>query len=115
MSPIHVSHRVIVVNPLTGRPPPTPPFSNHDWNTNSFWTLFPNYSHNANELYNMIMEQASYPPTYLIEIHGTHMQKRPGKDNKERVTDFLLKMNLTTYLKKGGQVRCSLYLGQSND
>ena len=86
-------------------PPPTPPFSTHDMNGSNYWTLLSTYSSNTDALYNLIMEQAFYPPTYHVQIHGTHMEKRVGRDGKDRVTDFLLRLNLAPYLKRDGQVR----------
>ncbi|KAH9205692.1 hypothetical protein DL95DRAFT_470347 [Leptodontidium sp. 2 PMI_412] len=46
------------------QPPPDLLFSSHDLNHSEYRTLFPDYSTNANTLYNMIHEQAQFPPSY---------------------------------------------------
>ncbi|KAF4627952.1 hypothetical protein G7Y89_g10201 [Cudoniella acicularis] len=56
------------------QPPPALPFSNNQSSSADVLTCFPDYSTDANTLQQMIYEQASYPPTYYLELKGTHTE-----------------------------------------
>jgi hypothetical protein len=48
----------------------------------------------------MISEQARYPPPYFVQLYGTHNETRRNgnKETKDKVTDFLLRINLTNLI-----------------
>jgi hypothetical protein len=83
-------------------PPPALPFSTHDIDSTEIRTRFPDYSTNAETLLAMISEQAKYPPTYLVELHGTHIEtvRNGKKETKNKITDFLIRINITHLLTR---------------
>jgi hypothetical protein len=48
----------------------------------------------------MIREQAACPPTYFVQIFGTHTETRRNgnKETKDRITDFKIQINITNLL-----------------
>ncbi|EPE35693.1 hypothetical protein GLAREA_05030 [Glarea lozoyensis ATCC 20868] len=105
------------------QPPPDLPFSRHDHNPRNVDTYFPDYSTDAETLRQMIYEQASYPPTYYIEIGGTHTEttyrnsgNRNSREQRESdtttstITDFLIRINITHLLSSGPDVGGELHL-----
>jgi hypothetical protein len=71
----------------------------------------------------MIYEQASYPPTYYVEIKGTHTEtsyRNSGNGNSQQrrdddktvntITDFLIRINITHLLSSGPDVGGELRL-----
>jgi hypothetical protein len=48
----------------------------------------------------MIREQAKYPPSYFVELHGTHTEtvRNGKKETKNKITDFLIRINITNLL-----------------
>ncbi|TVY84240.1 hypothetical protein LSUE1_G002926 [Lachnellula suecica] len=84
-------------------PVPDLPFSSHDIGTREIRTRFPNYSTSASTLEAMIREQASYPPTYYVQLHGTHTETRRqgNKETKDKINDFLILINITHLLTPG--------------
>jgi hypothetical protein len=77
--------------------PETLPFSSHDSSCVEYRTLFPNYSTNAQDLYDMILTQARFPPVYSISLWGTHTEtvRQQNKEQKKKVIDFSIKINMT--------------------
>ncbi|KAG0650000.1 hypothetical protein D0Z07_3938 [Hyphodiscus hymeniophilus] len=84
-------------------PAPALPFSTHDSDSTEIRTRFPDYSTNAKTLYDMICEQASYPPLYFVELNGTHTEtvRNGKKETKNKVTDFVIRINITHLLTRG--------------
>jgi len=80
--------------------PPDLPFMTHDLSCREFRTRFPHYSNNASALYDMIRTQALYPPSYFVQLHGTHTETRRNgnKETKDKIQDFLVVVNLTHLL-----------------
>jgi hypothetical protein len=48
----------------------------------------------------MIKTQLRYPPSYFVQIHGSHTETRRNgnKESKDKITDFILRINITTLL-----------------
>ena len=76
----------------------------------------------------MIYEQASYPPTYYVEIKGTHTEttyRESGNSNNPRsnntetqtntITDFFIRINITHLLSTGPEVGGELHLLADNE
>jgi hypothetical protein len=86
------------------RPPPELAFHSHDMFCSEFRTRFPNYSTDSKQLYQMIKNQAAYPPSYFVQIHGTHTETRRNgnKETKDKIVDFLIRINITHLLGKLG-------------
>lgn len=82
------------------RTPPDLPFSSHDMFCSEFRTRFPNYSTESDKLYTMIKTQARYPPSYYVQIHGSHTETRRNgnKETKDKITDFIIRINITNLL-----------------
>jgi hypothetical protein len=55
----------------------------------------------------MLQEQASYPPSYFVQLVGTHTEtvRQNNKETKKKVRDFWIKINITSLLG-GRQVEC---------
>jgi hypothetical protein len=89
---------------LPRRPPPEPPFSSHDLSYTEYRTRFPNYSNDASTLSTFIKQQLDYPATYFVKIYGTHTETRRSgnKETKDKITDFLIRINLTYLLGSPG-------------
>jgi len=68
-------------------------------------TRFPNYSTSAINLEHMIREQASHPPSYYVQLHGSHTETRRqgNKETKDKIDDFLIEINITHLLSTGHQ------------
>jgi hypothetical protein len=51
----------------------------------------------------MIREQASYPPSYFVELNGTHTEtvRNGNKETKNKITDFHIRLNITHLLTRG--------------
>jgi hypothetical protein len=51
----------------------------------------------------MIREQASYPPTYYVQLHGSHTETRRqgNKETKDKIDDFKIIINITHLLTPG--------------
>ncbi|EPQ67192.1 hypothetical protein BGT96224_4393 [Blumeria graminis f. sp. tritici 96224] len=80
--------------------PPKLAWSSHNLSHSEIRTLAPHYSNNADALYGMIIEQASYPPSYYVQIHGKHneTQQSGAKQTKEEITDFFFRINISHLL-----------------
>ncbi|KAH7403651.1 hypothetical protein BKA64DRAFT_457906 [Cadophora sp. MPI-SDFR-AT-0126] len=80
--------------------PPDLPFMTHDLTCREFRTRFPLYSTDSATLYDVIRTQALYPPTYFVQLHGTHTETRRNgnKETKDKIQDFLVLVNLTNLL-----------------
>jgi hypothetical protein len=52
----------------------------------------------------MIKTQARYPPSYFVQIHGSHTETRRNgnKETKDKITDFLIRINITHLLGQLG-------------
>ncbi|KAH8687096.1 hypothetical protein BGZ60DRAFT_70 [Tricladium varicosporioides] len=119
--------------------PPDLPFSNHDTNCDDVQTCFPGYSDDAETLRQMIYEQASYPPTYYLELQGTHTETTYRQGNRRghnsfsngrrrasggsyesdtvtqnTVTDFNIRVNITHLLSQGPDIGGELELLPDN-
>ncbi|TVY52563.1 hypothetical protein LCER1_G006449 [Lachnellula cervina] len=83
--------------------PPELAFASYDMDKTEQRTRFPNYSTNPGTLESMIREQAGYPPTYIVKLHGTHTETRRNgnKETKDKVNDFFLRINMTNLLSPG--------------
>ncbi|CAL3963676.1 hypothetical protein PZA11_001222 [Diplocarpon coronariae] len=81
-------------------PPPELPFSSHGMNREEYRTRFPNYSTNSSLLCQMIKEQALYPPSYFVQLSGSHQETRldGNKETKDTIQDFHISVNLTHLL-----------------
>jgi hypothetical protein len=92
-------------------PPPELPFSSHSRDCAEIYTNFPNYSTHAPTLHSMLREQSHTPPSYFVQLTGNHTvkTKRNGETKHETITDFVLKINITSLLTDGpggrGEVR----------
>ena len=53
----------------------------------------------------MIRDQAACPPTYFVQIFGTHTETRRNgnKETKDRITDFKIQINITNLLAKSNR------------
>ncbi|KAG9235360.1 hypothetical protein BJ875DRAFT_483309 [Amylocarpus encephaloides] len=124
------------------QPPPDLPFSTHGHNPRDVQTYFPDYSSDAETLRQMIYEQASYPPTYYLELKGIHNEttyrasvngngitighltghhhgrRRFSNSNESRttktITDFVIRINITHLLSIGPTVGGELHLLEDN-
>lgn len=67
-------------------------------------TRFPLFSTDSTQLYQMIKSQARYPPSLFVQIYGSHTETRRNgnKETKDKVVDFIVKVNLTHLLGKLG-------------
>lgn len=53
----------------------------------------------------MLKQQAAHPPTYIVQLHGEHTEKRRtagNKEEKDKVVDFHLQINITNLLGNVG-------------
>lgn len=66
-------------------------------------THWPDFSHCASALQEMLEEQAQYPPIFTARITGTHTETVHTKDKKEKttVTDFDVRLDMTHLLVPG--------------
>ncbi|KAL2066995.1 hypothetical protein VTL71DRAFT_1419 [Oculimacula yallundae] len=80
--------------------PPDVPFMTHDLSCREFRTRFPLYSTDSSALYQMIKTQCCYPPSYFVQLHGTHTETRRNgnKETKDKIEDFLVTVNITNLL-----------------
>ncbi|RDL32661.1 Uncharacterized protein BP5553_09117 [Venustampulla echinocandica] len=114
------------------QPPPDLPFSGHDGGNRRVYTRFPDYSTDAETLRQMVYEQASYPPTYYMELTGTHIETtyrggnglppssnhrrssqssaNSGTKSENTITDFFIRINITHLLTPGPNVGGELLL-----
>ncbi|TVY13279.1 hypothetical protein LARI1_G008969 [Lachnellula arida] len=83
--------------------PPELAFASYDMGKTEQRTRFPNYSTNSGTLESMIREQASYPPTYIVKLHGSHTETRRNgnKETKDKIDDFFIRINITNLLSPG--------------
>ncbi|CAG8950856.1 hypothetical protein HYFRA_00003073 [Hymenoscyphus fraxineus] len=120
-------------------PPPDLPFSSPGRNPIIVQTYFPDYSTDAETLRQMIYDQASYPPTYYMELKGTHTETtyrrqsngftmgnnggrghNHNEDNNTEsqssttITDFFIRINMTDLLSAGANVGGELHLLADN-
>jgi hypothetical protein len=51
----------------------------------------------------MIREQSFYPPTYFVDLNGTHTEtvRNGNKETKNKITDFHIRINITHLLTPG--------------
>ena len=63
-------------------------------------THYPLYSQDAGILGKILQDQAKYPPTFTIQIVGTHTETTRTKDKQEKktVTDFNVRLDMTHLL-----------------
>ncbi|RFU28761.1 hypothetical protein B7463_g7588, partial [Scytalidium lignicola] len=89
-------------DPNVIRLPPTLPVSSESSDQLEVRSLCPAFSSSDGALEDMLREQALYPPRYYVELFGTHTETRrqSGKEKKERVTDFHIKIDITNTLSK---------------
>ncbi|KAE8452285.1 hypothetical protein EG329_000985 [Mollisiaceae sp. DMI_Dod_QoI] len=85
-------------------PPCELPFSTHDLGYSEIRTRFPNYSRDSEMLCRMIAHQAYHPPSYFVQIFGTHTETRRNgnKETKDKITDFNLRINISYLLGAAG-------------
>ncbi|POS88110.1 hypothetical protein EPUL_001087 [Erysiphe pulchra] len=86
-------------------PPPDPAFSTRNFAASEVYTRFAKYSNNVDALHSLINEQALYPPTYYVQIHGKHNETQHESNSKEsqkEVTDFYFRINITHLLGPQG-------------
>ena len=103
-SGMSMSPPIIPTRSLTDlhRPPTDLPFSSKDFDCTEVRTHFPDYSHHTETLLSMLHEQASFPPTYFVRLTGTHTETthtRKNKREENKITDFVVQINITHLLQ----------------
>ncbi|KHJ31465.1 hypothetical protein EV44_g5443 [Erysiphe necator] len=97
--------RVECMNVESNLSPPDPAHSTKNLASSEIYTQFQKYSHDVDALHSLVNEQALYPPTYYVQIHGKHNETQYDSNSKEsqkEVTDFYFRINITHLLGPRG-------------
>ena len=91
---------------------PTLPQSHLSRDETTTFTHDPRYSHNPEDLREMLEDQSKYPPSFAVRFIGTHTETVKKKDKKESVTvtDFDVRIDMTHLLVPGPSTPSNLIM-----